>query len=59
MNGKGVVGGGWGGGEGGGSRSESKRQLLQFPLALASFTDFKAFFPAMMTDFHEVVPVKN
>ena len=49
----------WGGGGGGGSRSESKRQLLQFPLALASFTDFKAFFPAMMTDFHEVVPVKN
>lgn len=43
MNGKGVV---------GGRRSESKRQLLQFPLALASFADFKAFFPAMITDFH-------
>ena len=36
MSGKGAGGGGM-------SRGESKRQLLQFPLALASFTDFQAF----------------
>ena len=49
MSGKGAG----GGGGGGGGEVNRKGNFYNFLLPLpAQFTDFKAFFTAMMTDFH-------